>query len=117
MMKFKIGDLLILLSVLLAAFILFPRANKADFALLQIDGVTVKEFDLSVDDEYIYHGEYDATVCISNGTAYIKSASCPDQTCVKCGPLNENNTVICCLPNKLILTYKTAQAETDVISG
>lgn len=40
---------------------------------------------------------------IDSGSAYIKSANCPDKICVNHKPIHETGEVIVCLPNKLVV--------------
>ena len=53
----------------------------------------------------------ETNVCeIKDGKAYMKSADCPDQSCVRSHPISEPGENIVCLPNKVILKIETAEA-------
>lgn len=56
------------------------------------------------------------TVVIENGYAYMKSASCPDKTCVHMGKIKDNSRDIICLPNKVRVEV-TKKSAIDAVSG
>lgn len=50
----------------------------------------------------------ETNVCeIKDGHAYMKSADCPDQSCVRSHPISDTGENIVCLPNKVILKIET----------
>ena len=50
----------------------------------------------------------DTNICeIRNGKAYMKSADCPDQSCVHSKPIDAVGETIVCLPNKIVLQVET----------
>ena len=55
------------------------------------------------------------TVVIENGYAYMKSADCPDKTCVHTGKIKDNSRDIICLPNKVRVTV-TKKSAIDAVS-
>lgn len=46
------------------------------------------------------------TVVIENGEAYIKSADCPNQICVKTGRISKAGEQIACIPNGVLVEIK-----------
>lgn len=56
------------------------------------------------------------TVVIENGYAYMKSASCPDKTCVHTGKIKDTSRDIICLPNKVRVEV-TKKSAIDAVSG
>ncbi len=72
------------------------------------DGETFGSYDLD-EDRLIDIGE--TNVCeIKDGRVCMKSADCPDQSCVRSHPISEPGENIVCLPNKVILKIETAEA-------
>ncbi len=117
-MKIKIGDILIILFTLALAFILvFCDKNQGFSAVLEIDGQAVETFDLSVNEEYVYSGEFTNKIVIKDGFLSITESDCPDETCVHSGRISKVGQVICCLPNKAIVTIIGDKMDLDVISG
>lgn len=41
---------------------------------------------------------------ITNGTAFVSHADCPDQICVRHKPITQAGERIVCLPNKVVIT-------------
>lgn len=117
-MKLKYGDLILTVIILIfAVLLLLPKSNYYDTVLLEVNGEIIKTFDLETDTEFIYKDKYYNKIVVCDGEVYISESDCPDHSCVHSGAIKNNNKVICCLPNKLILRLENKQAETDVISG
>ncbi len=56
----------------------------------------------------------ETNVCeIKDGHAYMKSADCPDQSCVRSHPISDTGENIVCLPNKVILKIETDRAPAE----
>lgn len=119
-MKLKIGDfILIIIIVAFAILLSLPRNFNDNIVLLEVNGKVIKTFDLNTDTEYIYSNVYTNVIVVSSGELFIKSSDCPDHTCEHSGSLKQGgkNRIICCLPNKLVLRFKSNSTDTDVISG
>ena len=56
-------------------------------------------------------------IVVENGEIFVQEADCPDQVCVRHGPLSENGTPIICLPNRLVIRWMDASSEVDGVSG
>ena len=53
-------------------------------------------------------------VCeIHEGRAYMKSADCPDQSCVHSYPIDREGEVIVCLPNKIVMEISDDREKAD----
>ena len=117
-MKLKIGDIFIIAAVALVAFcLLLGKHEQGDFAVLKVDGEIVKTFDLSIDTQYTYLGEYQNVITVKNSEISITSSTCPDKTCVETHAVSAAGGVICCLPNKLLISIVNDKPEVDVVSG
>ena len=56
----------------------------------------------------------ETNVCeIKDGKAYMKSADCPDQSCVRSHPISDTGENIVCLPNKVVLKIETDKAPAE----
>ena len=53
---------------------------------------------------------------IKDGKASIKSASCPDQICVRQKSISKVGETITCLPNKTVIKIVGDNSEVDVVS-
>ena len=53
---------------------------------------------------------------IKDGKASIKSASCPDQICVRQRSISKVGETITCLPNKTVIKIVGDKSEVDVVS-
>ena len=56
-------------------------------------------------------------IAVCGGEVYMKRADCPDQICVKHGPLTSGGGPIVCLPNRLSIEWLNAQTAVDAVSG
>ena len=91
------------LSVFLITELTRPGGKSV---VVTVGGERVAEFSLFKNGEYILNGGTNLLV-IENGAAYIKSASCPDKTCVTVGgKISRAGERIICLPNSLIVEVK-----------
>ena len=85
--------------LIIAAVTLLNRVEGA-FAVVSVGGEVVGEYPLSCDGEYLLNGGSNILV-IEGGEAYMKSADCPDKTCVKSGRIRYVGESITCLPNRI----------------
>ncbi|MDU1442483.1 NusG domain II-containing protein [Clostridium cochlearium] len=115
---------IIIVSILILSFIgiyIYKYSIKSDskIAIIKQDGKIIKEINLSkVDKTETFliksdNGKDNNKIKIEKGKISILEATCPDQVCVKAGPISEPGDTIVCLPNKLIITIegKTSQHE------
>ena len=113
-MKYR-ADILVIAGILilalsLLAFSVLTREEGA-VAVVEIDGVKVGEYSLSVDGTYPLNGGTNVLV-IENGVAYLNYSNCPDHTCEKSGKIHYVGQTIICLPNLLSITI-TGDAASD----
>jgi len=112
-----------LLLVCLAAWFFLPKLLQtgSEVGIYQ-DGELLKTVDLSkvtaTTTMTVSGSAGDNVIEISPGSICVRSAGCPDQTCVKHGPLKAGGTPIICLPNKLVIRWmQQAETEYDVMTG
>lgn len=115
-------DFIIIGSILLFAFIfvlIIKLTQKEGKYVVVIFNQTEKsryllDEDLEVklsfgDDKY-------NILVIKDGKASIKSASCPDQICVRQKSISKVGETITCLPNKTVIKIVGDKSEVDVVS-
>ena len=92
---------LALLVIGLSVFLIMRcTADDGAYAVVTVDGKEVGRYALGEDGTYILNGGTNV-LCIEDGEAYMKSAQCPDHTCVKTGRVHRDGESITCLPNRL----------------
>lgn len=112
-----------LLAVCLAAWLLLPGLLPKGSAVgIYQDGKLLKTVDLSAvtgTTTFTVTGDAGENVIeISPGSICVRSADCPDQTCVKHGPLQSGGTPIICLPNRLVIKWlDDTDTEYDAMTG
>ncbi len=70
--------------------------------LYTIDLSSAKDQNIDIE----YNGSHNI-VTIQNGEIFVSSADCNDNTCVKTGVLKSESLPIVCLPNHLIIRFKS----------
>jgi hypothetical protein len=84
---------------------------------ITINGKEYSTYPLNQDQTIQIKNDYgENTIIISQGSVYMKSATCPDQICVKHSPLPQSTTPIICLPHKLVVEIIGIQDNIDIIS-
>lgn len=117
--KFKKADLILLGCVLAVGMILgivlfFTRSAGAQVQI-RVDGKVIKTFPLSVDHAYTIEGADGGInkLIISDGTACISEADCPDGLCVNMGKIHYNGESIICLPHKTVVEVIGGENQTS----
>ena len=108
----------ILLTVLIAALVLFLLKTPGDTVIVTVDGKPFGEYPLNEDRTVeIKNGNGYNILVIENGKAYVKSASCPDGICSSHRPIGSNGESIICLPNKVVIEIRTSNGkQPDIIT-
>lgn len=93
----------------IGSIIILKPSNSQLVEIVQ-DNTILYTFDLSStpnqDIDIDYNGSHNI-VTIKDGGIFISKADCNDNTCVKTGVLKSKNLPIVCLPNKLIIRFKS----------
>lgn len=120
--SFKIGDLLAIGGVLLAAalvlLVYLPRGNT-DAAVAQIyqNGKLVMTLPLDQPRELPVTGGYCNTITVRDGKIAITGSDCPGQDCVHSGWLDSPGRSLVCLPNALEIRVVAEQSDVDFVVG
>ena len=109
MLKRKIvNDILLVACLLIAVLIVFVifKSNLKDgnYVKITIDNKVKDCYNFNEDGEYtIISGKNTNVLVIKDGTAFIKSADCPDKICVHHPPISKVGETIVCLPHKVVV--------------
>ncbi len=118
MKKTKNDIILIAILLLLAAagFLLFSALKTGgDTVVVLIDGVESASYPLGVDTEVVIKTEGGTnTLVISGGSAYVKTADCPDGICAAHRPVKNVGETIVCLPHSLVIKVESKAAENNI---
>lgn len=83
-------------------------ASKNIYAEVSINNEVVKKINISdlknLNKSFEFDSKYGHnTLLVTNKGISVSHADCPDQICVKSKPIEKENRVIACLPNKMII--------------
>ena len=105
----------LLLIALLGALYLFAFRSEGNSVKVTVDGKVYGVYSLSDNiTEDIPTGdkqEHLNRLVIRDGKAYMESATCPDGICVSHKPIHRDGESIVCLPNKVVVTVITEDAD------
>ena len=83
--------------------------------VVTVDGVEYGRYPLHTDTAVEIrtgeNGEQRNLLVIQDGKAYVENASCPDGICAGHRPINKTGESIVCLPHKVVVTVKSAEAQ------
>ncbi len=118
---FTKGDAILLLVLIVLTLVLMAtafgiRGKVGGTARVYVDGVLIKEMDLSKNDRYVLETDdgYN-TIVVQNGSVKVEDADCNDHTCVRLGKINRTGQTIVCLPHGVkIVVFGKNQGGSDV---
>jgi hypothetical protein len=111
---FNKRDMLVLLGILLAAFvihILFAlgvRGVDAAFGQISVNGRVTHTLDLSHDTEFALPENTQVHFAIRGGSVAFIASNCPDKICVNCGFIKLPGQTAVCMPNRVALAIVPA---------
>ncbi len=110
----------ILLAVIaVAGACLYLFHGEGDTVTVSVDGKVIATYPLGVDrvEEIRTDGDGLNRLIIRDGKAWVETASCPDGICAAHKPIYREGESIVCLPNKVVITVKTAETtdEPDIV--
>ena len=106
-MKQKRNDILLILSLLLAAgaiWLFFRPGETGATAVITQNSKEIRRLNLSTDQEITIEAEggYN-TLLVANGEISVIDANCGDHTCIHTGSVSRQGEQIVCLPHKLVI--------------
>ena len=115
--RVKKPDLAVIGILLAAALVLygFFALGRDNGALVEISlkGEIRGTYELSKDAEIPFPGN---TVIIENGRVHIEDSDCPDHLCEKQGEISKAGESLICLPNRLAVVIRGADADVDAVA-
>lgn len=97
----KKSDIILLITVVMIGIILllistFLLLGKGNTVVVKVNGEEYAKLPLNKDTELLIKTENGTNLLIiKDGKAYVESASCPQQICVKDGELSELDPIVC----------------------
>lgn len=114
------GDIIFILFVLIISLTLIKiDSNKAQFAVVRVDGIEKARFSLSGKEDGVYSFETKYgknTIEIKDSGARIIETDCPDKLCEKQGFINKSGLKLVCLPHHLVVEILGEDKELDGVT-
>lgn len=114
----KRRDIYLILSLLviaLAGYIIVSclQNERGAQVHVRVDTQDYGTYPLDEDQEIkITSKDGENVLVIKDGTAYMESATCPDQYCVQHKKISKNHESIICLPNKVVVEVEQGKDST-----
>ncbi len=119
-LKPRSGDFVLIgLFVLLGVFLLLmftTRTGRGGTVVISQEGTVLWRVPLDVDGQWAVSGVCRNVICVREGAVFVSEATCPDQDCVRMGPVSKPGQVIACLPNRLLIRVE-GEGDVDAVSG
>ncbi len=105
----------LLLVVAIAGACLYFFRGEGDTVTVSVDGEVIATYPLDKDRVEDIHTGKDGLnrLIIKDGKAWVEKASCPDGICAAHKPIYREGESIVCLPNKVVITVKTADTTNE----
>ena len=114
-----IGSVAVIAAVLFLCLYVF-NSGSGDFVQIEGDGAVTDTISLSQDTvREIKTDNGTNTLVISDGSAVMTQADCPDGICSNHKPINKTGESIICLPHKVVVTVisdKSNDNEIDAVA-
>ena len=108
---FSFALIFALLAVGLSSYFIIESAKEKGAAVtVSLDGDVIAEYSLKIDGEYKLNGGTNILI-VEGGYAYMKSADCPKQFCVKQHKINRTREQIYCAHNNILIEVIRAGEE------
>lgn len=105
--------ILLFISVCACLFVFFNQ-KSGEAVSVEVDGAVVGVYPLSRDGEFSLADGSNILV-IEDGRAFMKSADCPDKTCVRSRAVSKVGESIVCLPNRVSVSV-VGDGGVDIVS-
>ena len=105
----------LLAVVAVAGACLYFFRGEGDTVTVSVDGEVIATYPLNKDRVEDIHTGKDGLnrLIIKDGKAWVEQASCPDGICAAHKPIYREGESIVCLPNKVVITVKTADTTNE----
>ena len=100
----------LLAVIAIAGACLYLFRGEGDTVTVSVNGKVIATYPLGVDrvEDIRTDGDGLNRLVIKDGKAWVETASCPDGICAAHKPIHREGESIVCLPNKVVITVKTA---------
>ena len=112
MTQLKKSDCFLILLLLILGFLpLLATSDRQEllYAHITVNGKSEGVIELSGSQYEVFDISTPGgsnSIHVENGTVSVHSADCPDQICVKSGPISKSGEIIACLPHKLLIEIR-----------
>ncbi len=121
-LKFKLGDVFIIIVIVVTALLMLGLYIKKDTAgktaVITQNNVILKRIRLDQLTERFtmdYAGQYPGTLEAENGSIRFSNAECPDQVCVHTGWISRPGQIAVCLPAGVIIKIEGESDDMDIL--
>ncbi len=121
-LKFKLGDVFIIIVIVVTALLMLGLYIKKDTAgktaVITQNNVILKRIRLDQLTERFtmdYAGQYPGTLEAENGSIRFSYAECPDQVCVHTGWISRPGQIAVCLPAGVIIKIEGESDDMDIL--
>lgn len=106
-------DIILLVVIILFTFctFLFNKGKTGTYVKITSHQKEYGIYDISINKTINIDNEN--IIQIRNGEVYMKSATCPDQICIKQGHISQSGASIICLPHELIVEITGEEGDLD----
>lgn len=112
-----IGAVAVVAAILVLCLYVF-NSGSGDFVQIEVDGVVTDTLSLSEDTvREIKTDNGTNTLVISDGSAVMTQADCPDGICANHKPINKTGESIICLPHKVVVTVMNDKSNDNDIDA
>lgn len=112
-----IGAVAVVAAILVLCLYVF-NSDSGDFVQIEVDGVVTDTLSLSEDTvREIKTDNGTNTLVISDGSAVMTQADCPDGICANHKPINKTGESIICLPHKVVVTVMNDKSNDNDIDA
>jgi hypothetical protein len=98
-----LGGVVALAAIIYGAFYFFGGQADVVTAQITVDGVMVREVNLSKDEEFALEQNPRVHFQVRRGAIAFIESDCPDKVCIHSGFLDTPGQTAACLPNKVLL--------------
>ena len=109
--------ILLLIGVAMLLFFWLRPASTGAYACIYHEEELLATVPLTEDCTFSLSGYPNLSFEVKNGAIRFASSDCPDQICVRHGPLTRSSGPIVCLPNRLSIRYLDGTLQPDAMAG
>ncbi|MCR5302737.1 MAG: NusG domain II-containing protein [Lachnospiraceae bacterium] len=115
-------DILLIITVIIlsvAGTVAVYSRSSPGIACIYIKGSLYGQYDLAVPSSIHITSDNGIVndIEISEGSIYMKNATCPGKQCMACGRISRSNESICCAPAQLLIVISSdREREYDAIT-